>query len=378
MKLKYILVLLIAGICSSFYIAQTTVNGSFVHDGLTRDYKLYIPGIYSPTTPVPVVFNLHGYGSNNTEQELYADFRAIADTANFILIHPNGTPDLSGELNWNSFGISSIDDLGFLERLLDTVIANYAVNTNRVYSTGMSNGGFMSYELACNLNDRIAAIASVTGSMTPPKLAACTPPRPTPIMQIHGTNDPTVPYLGNAYSVAIETLVNDWVTKNGCTSTPTTVDVPNTNIADGCTATHYTYSGGTNGSTVEFFKIIGGAHTWPGAPIAIGVTNMDFSASKEIWRFFSQFSMEQLLSADELIEPLMFNAYPNPSQGVVYLSFNDTSKKEITIYNSVGQSVLSKSVNEKTSVIELNAVPGIYLLSVKSTTAVAIQRIAIK
>lgn len=350
--------------CSVATIAQTTVNGSFLHGGLTRDYRIYIPAIYSPGTSVPVVFNLHGYGSNNVEQEFYGDFKAIADTANFIIIHPNGTPDLGGELNWNSFNISTVDDLGFLSRLLDTVIANYSVNTNRVYSTGMSNGGFMSYELACNLNDRFTAVASVTGSMTPANMNGCTPARPTPIMQIHGTADGVVPYAGNSFSAPIETLVSNWVTKNGCNITPITVNVPNTNTTDGCTATHYTYTGGNNGATVEFFKVTGGGHTWPGAPITVGVTNMDFSASKEIWRFFSQHSLDQLLSNDELEDLSSFTLYPNPSEGIVQLSFKDASLKNIKICNTMGQIVYTNTIADNTLSVDLTTEPGIYLVTV--------------
>lgn len=362
--LKNLFILLVASICSITTIAQTTINGSFVHGGLTRDYKIYIPAIYSPGTPVPVVFNLHGYGSNNVEQEFYGDFRPIADTANFIIIHPNGTPDLGGELNWNSFNISTVDDLGFLSRLLDTVIANYSVNTNRVYSTGMSNGGFMSYELACNLNDRFAAVASVTGSMTPTNMNGCTPARPTPIMQIHGTTDGVVPYAGNSFSAPIETLVSNWVTKNGCNPTPITLNVPNTNTTDGCTATHYAYTGGINGATVEFFKVTGGGHTWPGAPIVVDITNMDFSASKEIWRFFSQYSLNQLLSNKELDELSSFTLYPNPSEGIVQLSFKDVSLKNVKICNTMGQIVYTNAIADNKLSVDLTTEKGIYLVTI--------------
>jgi polyhydroxybutyrate depolymerase len=239
----FLAISLLMSTISTTVSAQSTITGSFVHGGLTRNYRIYIPAAYTQGTPVPVVFNLHGYGSNMLEQEQYGDFRAIADTANFIIIHPNGTPDGSNELNWNSFGLTTVDDVGFLSRLLDTVMANYSVNPARVYSTGMSNGGFMSYHLACNLSNRITAVASVTGSMTIANMNACSPNHPTPIMQIHGTADGTVPYLGNSFMVAIETLVTNWVNENNCNATPITINVPNISTTDGCTATHYTYTG---------------------------------------------------------------------------------------------------------------------------------------
>lgn len=374
----FLAISLLMSTVSTTVSAQSTITGSFVHGGLTRDYRIYIPAAYTQGTPVPVVFNLHGYGSNMLEQEQYGDFRSIADTANFIIIHPNGTPDGSNELNWNSFGLTTVDDVGFLSRLLDTVMANYSVNPARVYSTGMSNGGFMSYHLACNLSNRITAVASVTGSMTITNMNACSPNHPTPIMQIHGTADGTVPYLGNSFMVAIETLVTNWVNENNCNATPITINVPNSSTTDGCTATHYTYTGGTNGATVEFYKVTGGGHTWPGAPIAIGVTNMDFSASKEIWRFFSQFSLGQLLNVEEQTDNGFFSAYPNPSNGMVTLNFNDNSQKEINVYNNLGQLVLSKVSADQN--IELNFAnqTGVFLVMVSTEKGQQTKKIIIQ
>jgi polyhydroxybutyrate depolymerase len=200
--------------------------------------------------------------------------------------------------------------------------------------------------------------------MTIANMNACSPNHPTPIMQIHGTADGTVPYLGNSFMVATETLITNWVNENNCNATPITINVPNISTTDGCTATHYTYTGGTNGSTVEFYKVTGGGHTWPGAPIAIGVTNMDFSASKEIWRFFSQFSMGQLLSIEEQKENGFFSAYPNPSNGSFLLNFKDNSLKEINVFNNLGQLVLSKVSADQN--IELNLVnqTGVFLVQV--------------
>jgi polyhydroxybutyrate depolymerase len=176
--------------------AQNTIDAELTHDGLVRTYRLYSPAAYNAATPVPLVLNLHGYTSNNLEQEFYGDFRAIADTANFIIVHPNGTEDANGDQFWSSFGVSSIDDVGFLSALIDKIQTEYSIDHNCIYSTGMSNGGFMSYELACQLSYRIAAIASVTGSMVQSRFDNCNATHPTPVMQIHGTADPTVPYLG--------------------------------------------------------------------------------------------------------------------------------------------------------------------------------------
>lgn len=333
-----ILCLLTLGLAS----AQTTVTGTIKSGGLTRDYRLYIPAMYTGSTAVPLVLNLHGYTSNAAEQEFYGNLRPIADTANFLIVHPNGTIDPQGNRFWNTFGTgSTVDDVGFLSNLIDSLGAKYNIDPNRIYSTGMSNGGFMSYSLACERSDKIAAIASVTGSMITPKLNACDPQRPVPVMEIHGTADNTVPYNGSALSgfVPIPTLVAAWVQKNGCNPTPIFTPVPDINTTDGCTAEHYLYTGGEKGSTVEHYKIIGGGHTWPGQLFPIGVTNQDINASKEIWRFFSQYRLNLLtdISNPESANAT-WSAFPNPCQDMLTLRSN-TGKPagQVQVFDALGR-----------------------------------------
>ena len=309
--------------------AQTTILGSIQSGGLTRDYRLYRPAAYTGNTPVPLIINMHGYTSNSLEQEFYGDFRAIADTANFLIVHPNGTLDNQGNRFWNTFGTgAAVDDVAFISDLLDALQASYNIDPQRIYSTGMSNGGFMSYALACELNDRIAAIASVTGSMIGPNLAACNPQRPVPVMEIHGTADNTVPYTGSVLTgfVPIPNLVDAWVGFNNCDPTPVFTNIPNTNTTDGCTAERYLYSNGDAGSTVEHYKIIGGGHTWPGTAFVIGVTNQDIRASQEIWRFFSQYRLDELTDVAAPVSATPeWTVYPNPA--VDYLLLQSASQQ---------------------------------------------------
>ena len=307
--------------------AQTTIIRTLQAGGLTREYRLYVPDIYTRTTgAVPLLVNLHGYGSNNLEQENYGDFRPLADTANFLVVHPNGTIDGNGNHFWNTFGPrgTGVDDVAFLSTLIDTLARRYRVDLNRVYSTGMSNGGFMSYELACQLGNRIAAIASVTGSMTASRLVGCTSGRPVPVLEIHGTADGTVPYNGGTalQFVAIPMLLNSWIQRNGCNPTAVVTPVPDINTADGCTAERSVWSGGRNGSVVEHYRIIGGGHTWPGATFNIGVTNQDISASREAWRFLRRYRLSQLLpvrgGTAAPVAPLLL--LPNPATDHVLLA----------------------------------------------------------
>lgn len=347
--------------------AQTTITGSFVWDGIERDYRLYIPAAYDPQTPTPLLFNLHGYGSNNIEQEFYGDFRPVADTAVFIIAHPNGAVDLTGNRAWNTFGATAVDDVGFLSALIDTISAGYNIDDQRIYSAGMSNGGFMSYDLACFLSDRIAAVASVTGSMLWTRFAACNPDRPIPVMQIHGTADATVPYNGNFFFAHIDSLVSFWVNHNNCFPNPEIIEVPDIDPNDGCSAEQHIFSGGDNGSSVEFYKVLGGGHSWPGAPINLNITNMDFSASEEIWRFFSQFTLDGTVSTQSVAATKnTFEVYPNPSTGLINLRFSDDQPKTLAAMNSAGQLIKQKTVAGRTAQIYLSE-RGLYLVTIVTT-----------
>ncbi len=345
--------------------AQQTITGSFEFDGLNRTYRLYVPNSYNPAEAAPLVINLHGYGSNNIEQEAYGDFRPVADTAGFLVVHPNGTPDNFNIMHWNTFGTSNVDDVGFLSALIDTLSTDYNVDVKRVFSTGMSNGGFMSFSLACSLSDRIAAIASVTGSNTSVQLNTCSPERPVPIMQIHGTADGTVPYEGNSLFVPVQTVLDFWVGHNNCATTPIITEVPDTDPDDGCTAEHYLYPYGDNGSVVEHYKILGGGHSWPGAPVNINITNMDFSASEEIWRFFSQYDLDGLITGSD---DLTSNATdirigPNPSHGKVWIELNSQSKSSINLFN--GQGLLIDAFVTDQNKLSLNLpMQGLYLIAI--------------
>lgn len=366
-----------------FAHSQSVVR-SFLHGGVEREYRIYVPNVYNGNEAVPVLLNLHGYTSNAFEQEVYGDFRSIADTANFILVHPQGTTDAGGTTFWNAFGspTETVDDVSFISALIDTVSANYNVDENRVYSTGMSNGGFMSYKLACELSSKIAAVASVTGSMATPLTNSCNPGRPVPAMQIHGTSDPTVPYLGNPslFMEPIEDVVDYWVTNNGCNSTPAETAVPDIDQTDLCTADHFVYSGGIDGSSVELYRVNGGAHTWPGTnPVfaSLGVTNQDFSASVEIWRFFSQYRLNELVSVEEAIEKTEFKVFPNPSAGNILLQFETYDDRNIEIRNSLGQLVFSKQINEQQLPIELTST-GVYVLIVNESGTQSVKKLIVE
>ena len=346
--------------------AQQTINESIIHDGIQRNYIVYIPEIYDGSSAVPLVLNFHGYGSNATQQMFYGDFRDIANTEGFLLVHPEGTLS-NGDQFWNvgfpGTTSSTIDDVGFTEALIDELANSYAIDLDRVYATGMSNGGFMSFLLACQLSEKIAAVASVTGSMTPDTFNDCNAQHPTPVLQIHGTNDSVVPYDGNSiWTLPIVDVVSYWVNYNNCDTTPTTTTFPDLDLSDGSTVEHSVYEDGDLGSTTEHMKVIGGGHTWPGSIINTPGTNQDIDASMEIWSFFSRFDINGPLSVNEF-ENRQVSIYPNPTNSTINLSLNFSEEVNYELFSPLGQQLIIGTIKSSNQKIDVsNLPPNIYYL----------------
>lgn len=344
--------------------AQTTAY-TLQHDGETRSYRLFLPADYEPGDAIPLVLNLHGRGSNGLEQALYTGMNAVADTAGFAVCYPDG---LDGEWNvgW-SFG-SRADDLGFLARLLDTLQANFGFDASRTYACGMSNGGFMSYVLACERAGSFAAVASVTGGMLATRRARCTPERPVPVMQIHGTDDPIVRYDGFAsVNEPIEDTVEGWAAINGCGATPAATDLPDTRD-DGFTTERRVYGDCDGGAEVQLLVVDGGGHTWPGGAIDLGGTTDDFSASAEVWDFLSRFRRvgTSVVSdpRDRADRTDRLEVWPNPVRGG-QLSLKPAARGRVfEVFDAAGRLVRRVSVAAGGSMLDLGEVaPGVYSLS---------------
>ena len=364
--MRFITVLLLLVGCTFSSFSQQTINASITHDGIQRDYILYIPELYDGSTAAPLVLNFHGYGSNAAQQMFYGDFRDIADTEGFLLVHPEGTTFI-GDQFWNvGFpGLSSnIDDVGFTEALIDELATLYAIDLDRVYATGMSNGGFMSFLLACQLSEKIAAVASVTGSMTQDTFDDCNAQHPTPVLQIHGTDDGVVLYNGNNLSIPIADVISYWVDFNNCETTPTTTTLPDVDVSDGSTIEHSVYEDGDNGITTEHMKVIGGGHTWPGSVINTAGTNQDIDASMEIWLFFSRFDINGPLSTDDF-EKNQVTIYPNPTQSKINLSLKYAKEVHYKLFSPLGKQLMTGTITSSNQEIDISHLPSnIYFLKV--------------
>ncbi len=361
-KSKYIISASLCLLVSFYSYSQKTIQASIVHDGLTRTFSFYVPAIYAPGNPTSLVFNLHGYGSNGDQQEFYGDFRKIADTANFIVVHPTGTLNQTNQAFWNCglVGASNVDDVGFIHAMIDSLSQTYTIDPDRIYSTGMSNGGFMSYHLAC-VSNRFAAIASVTGSMTALTLSQCQNANAIPVMEIHGNADPVVNYNGSTGVLSIPAVLDYWIAKNGLNKQDLIqINVPDINTTDNATAELYIYPG-TN--EVQHYKIINGGHTWPGTPFIIGTTCQDFKASEVIWQFFAKYKRQTVSTKDLIVGELQLN--PNPTVHELEISITDYNNlpQSLDCLNQFGIKIKSFSIQSAQSQLEVSDLPsGIYFL----------------
>lgn len=285
------------------------------HESVTRSYVVHLPDGYSAAQSYPVVFNLHGLSSDGPQQSFYSQMYATADSNGFIAVFPNGLSN-----SWNSgFQLpynSTPDDVGFISKIIDSLNAKYSIDLSRVYACGMSNGGFQSHRLACDLENRIAAIASVTGSITTLTALNCNLTRKVPMLQIHGTADPLVDYNGATGYYSMAQCIAFWVSKNQCTGAPDTTYVPDSNPNDSCTVMKIKYKNCADGTEVWFYHIEGGGHTWPNAGIdyIYGPTNRDIDGSQEVWDFFKKFTLQGPVAVTKTGESDAIRISPNPAK----------------------------------------------------------------
>jgi len=282
------------------------IDGSLQSGGLTRTYHVHLPAGYSAARPAPLVLAFHGGGGDGAGMSRLTHLSDAADRFGFVVVYPDGYQQHWGD----GRGVTpserdGVDDVAFVAVLLDTLASQFAIDTRRVYATGISNGGFFSERLACDLSARISAIASVAATMSANLAARCAPARPVPYLLIHGTADPIVPYDGGQVggqlagergaAISAADSVQKWAVLDGCPSPPHVAALPDT-AHDGTQVRRTVYTGCATGSQVQFYSVEGGGHTWPGGlqylPVAVvGKTSRQIDAGDVIWGFFAQFSL---------------------------------------------------------------------------------------
>jgi|TARA_B110000196_G_C21003537_1_gene594171 polyhydroxybutyrate depolymerase len=274
-------------------VIEPQTNGQYLifnHDGLDREYIYYEPINLEPDSPLIVV--MHGYTSDASAIESYSGFNAIADSEGFAVCYPRGTNDFLDNRFFNveyefHIGIETVDDLGFIEALASHLQITRGLDPDRIYGTGMSNGGDMCYKIACQGSGVFKGIASIAGTMLQDIQDNCTNNISIPVMEIHGTNDGITFYDGAINNtggwgpyLAVDTMIEFFANRNGYTSFQSE-NLPNINATDGSTVTSLKYTNPSNCNDVWLYRVVGGRHDWPGS-----FGNMDINSSAEIWNFF--------------------------------------------------------------------------------------------
>lgn len=285
-----------------------TERRSLAVQGGERTYRLYLPHSEQGAAPLPLVISLHGAGASGAIQQVLCGFDALADEHRFVVAYPDGVSSVwrfweppagnEGRLARRR----APDDVAFIAALIDALVEEGLVDRRRVYLNGMSNGAFMTHRLACELGDRLAAVAAVAGTMPRIAAEAQRPPRPIPVLYIHGTDDKIVRIDGvdafsrRGLSLSAADLVAWWAKHNRCTRPPTAEDLPDTE-QDGTRVRRHTYQPDEEGAPVLYYEILGGGHTWPGGNLQprflLGRTCRDINASKLMWQFFSQYELPE-------------------------------------------------------------------------------------
>jgi len=243
-----------------------------------RTYRVHMPPGHDRSRHAPVVIVLHGGVVNAYFTEYNTGMNATADREGFIVVYPNGTGRLPDRiLTWNvGFGFAyalrnNINDVGFIRELIGRVLVEYGGDARRVYATGISNGGILSYKLASEASDLLAAVAPVAGASAGrarrggPLVVFGPPVHPVSVVAFHGMQDQLMPYAGgqgagvtNAIYPPVQESIDRWVAYNGCAAVPDVWTSPSGNIL------RQWYTGGSEGTEVALYSIRNGGHTWPG------------------------------------------------------------------------------------------------------------------
>jgi len=273
-------------------------------DGRSRTYFLHVPQSYDGSEPVPVVLVLHGFLESGAGTARNTRFAELADREGFIVAFPNAVRRAwryQGDGERAPTFLRQVDDVAFVEAVLDRLQADYRVDTGRVYAAGFSAGGFMVQRLACAIPERLAAVAPVSATLTEASAESCTPGAPVPVVLLAGTEDPIVPYEGGPVRMgpgretrflSVEDTAAFWAERNGCESPPAVTPLPDTDPEDGTSVERLEYGGCAAGANVVLYRIRGGGHSWPGGHARYpewitGRTSRDIDGPQEIWAFFA-------------------------------------------------------------------------------------------
>lgn len=188
---------------------------------VARPYDYDQPAGIDTSKPAPLIVLVHGYGANGFVQDALFGFAQLADARGVYIAHPDGTTDASGAKFWNAtdaccdFGHTGVDDVAYLDAVVDDMEAHFNIDHKRVFFVGHSNGAFMSHRMACDRAPRIAGIVALAGDVWQ-DASKCNPAAPVAVLQVHGDADTMVPYDGAGLMPSAQQSVATWAAKNGC------------------------------------------------------------------------------------------------------------------------------------------------------------------
>ncbi len=282
--------------------ADGDVKAKMMVGALERTYIVHLPADYDAHAAAPLVFALHGGGGTAAKMDKLTGFNAVSDREGFLVVYPQGLGrhwNDGRDVNKKTVKGEEVDDVAFLAALVDRMAADYNVDRKRVYATGISNGAFMSFRLACDRPDVFAAVAGVAGAVSEDLAAGPLPQAPVPVMFINGDDDPLVRYGGGEIKVgarsrgttlSVPASAAWWAGHNGCDAVGPAEYLADADAEDGTRAKREVYAN-AGGADVVLVTVEGGGHTWPGGwqylwERLVGKTSRDFNASGMIWDFF--------------------------------------------------------------------------------------------
>ncbi len=367
----------------SFYLpGQTNISGTLQHQSHFRQYTVHLPPGFDDSTPTPVILTLHGGGGTALNTQGFTRMNQASNQKGFLAVYPQGFTETLSGFSWadgrgTAADDAGVDDVGFIDKLIDTLAADYNIDTDRVYVCGFSNGGFMSQRLACELPERFAAVGGLGCSMDTSLFANCDPSRPVPMIYVSGTADPFVPFEGGEMSgevipiVPVDSAVQFWVDHNGCRTVQPVVAIRDSVTDDNSTAQRFDFTDCDRGAKVRFFKLIGAGHTWAGVELPLqesilGETNEDIQASFELWKFFRQFSLDTSTSTFEPGDAeSAIRIFPNPASDRLTIQ-SDQAVHSVYLYDPVGRLVGRLTEAGRNPVMPIgNLASGLYFVKVQ-------------